>query len=183
LSAAAAEARPPRAERTEAASPAAPSPAAGSPRAAATAAQPPAAAAQREAGSAPAPAAGNPAAAPAPATPATPPADAGASRAPQIQVGDLVQPGPGVVMPKIVFRPATRYPAAARRMNRAAEVAVRLLVDEKGSVEKAEEVGSPVGLGFDEAALEVAHHSTYQPATKDGVRVKMWISMKVTFVP
>ena len=62
-------------------------------------------------------------------------------------------------------------------------MAVRILVDEKGNVEKAEEVGGPVGLGFDEAALEVAHHSSYQPATKDGVRVKMWISMKVTFVP
>ncbi|HEV3459156.1 MAG TPA: TonB family protein [Thermoanaerobaculia bacterium] len=182
--AAAAEAKPPRSERTEAASPAAASPAAGSPRAAASAAQPPSAATQREAGgSTPAPAAGNPAAAPAPAAPGAPAADAGASRGPQIQVGDLVQPGPGVSMPKIVFRPATRYPAAARRMNRAAEVAVRILVDEKGNVEKAEEVGGPVGLGFDEAAIEVAHHSTYQPATKDGVRVKMWISMKVTFVP
>jgi len=86
-------------------------------------------------------------------------------------------------MPKNVYRPATRYPTAARRMNRSAEVTVRVLVDEKGRVEKAERVGAAVGMGFDDAALEVARLCAYNPATKDGVRVKMWISMKVTFVP
>jgi len=180
-STAAAEVRP-RTERAD--TPAAPPLAAGATRTASPAAQPPAAAAQREAGAGSTTAAGtSPTPAATPAAPAVPVAEAGAGRGPQIQLGDLVNPGPGVVMPKLLYRPATRYPAAARRMNRAAEVAVRLLVDEKGNVEKAEEVGGPVGLGFDEAALEVAHHSSYQPATKEGVRVKMWLSMKVTFVP
>jgi TonB family protein len=182
---AATEVRSPRSERAEAAAPAAATPAAtGSSRATSPASQPPIAGAQRDpAGSSAVPAAGGSAAAATPAVPGTPAADSGGSRAPQIQVGDLVQAGPGVVMPRIIFRPSARYPAAARRMNRSAEVAVRVLVDEKGNVEKAEEVGGPAGLGFDEAALEVAHHSTYAPASKDGVRVKMWISMKVTFVP
>jgi TonB family protein len=134
------------------------------------------------ASSASAPAAAAPAA-PATPVPAAPAADAGAGRQPQIQVGDLVQPGPGVVMPKIVYRPATRYPTAARRMNRAADVEVRVLVDERGKVERAEQLGAAVGLGFDEAALEVARHSSYNPATKDGVRVKMWTTMKISFVP
>jgi TonB family protein len=118
-----------------------------------------------------------------PPVPLQPAAETGAGHQPQVQTGDLVQGGPGVVLPKIVYRPETRYPPAARRMNRSAEVAVRVLVDEKGRVEKAERVGAPVGMGFDEAALEVARLSAYNPATKDGVRVKMWISMKVTFVP
>jgi|GEM_PF-598038 len=130
------------------------------------------------------PATANPAAAAATSTAPLPPAaDTGAGRQPQLQTGDLVQAGPGVVLPRILFRPATRYPAAARRMNRSAEVTVRLLIDERGNVEKAERMGGEVGLGFDEAALEVAHHSSYTPATKDGVRVKMWTTMKVTFVP
>ncbi len=134
------------------------------------------------AGSASASAAAAPAV-PATPVPAAPAADAGAGRQPQIQVGDLVQPGPGVSMPKIIYRPATRYPTAARRMNRAADVEVRVLVDERGKVERAEQVGTAVGLGFDEAALEVARHSSYNPATKDGVRVKMWTTMKISFVP
>jgi TonB family protein len=147
-------------------------------------AQPPVAGSSREAAAGTAGAA-TPAAATAatPAAPLPPAADTGAGRQPQVQIGDLVQGGPGVVQPKIVYRPETRYPPAARRMNRSAEVAVRVLVDEKGRVEKAERVGAPVGMGFDEAALEVARLSAYNPATKDGVRVKMWISMKVTFVP
>jgi TonB family protein len=62
-------------------------------------------------------------------------------------------------------------------------VEVRVLVDERGKVERAEQVGAAVGLGFDEAALEVARHSSYNPATKDGVRVKMWTTMKISFVP
>jgi TonB family protein len=115
--------------------------------------------------------------------PLPPAADTGGGHQPQVQTGDLVQAGPGVVSPKIVYRPETRYPPAARRMNRSAEVTVRALVDEKGRVEKAERVGGPVGMGFDEAALEVARLSAYNPATKDGVRVKMWVSMKVTFLP
>src|SRR5205807_6857169 len=124
-----------------------------------------------------------PAAAITPPVPLQPAAETGGGRQPQVQTGDLVQPGPGVVLPKITYRPETRYPPAARRMNRSAEVAVRALVDEKGRVERAERVGAAVGMGFDEAALEVARLSAYNPATKDGVRVKMWISMKVTFVP
>jgi TonB family protein len=141
---------------------------------------------QREAAAAGAP----PATAPPAAASVPPPAAAvpsaetgGGARQPQLQVGDLVPPGPGVVMPKLVFRPETRYPGAARRMNRSAEVVVRLLVDERGQVEKAERVGAAAGLGFDEAAIEVARHSNYEPATKDGVRVKMWTSMKVSFKP
>jgi TonB family protein len=155
---------------------------AGSHSVASSSAQPPVSGSSSAAGAAGA-------ATPAPTSAATPPvplqpaADTGSGRQPQVQIGDLVQLGPGVVQPKIVYRPETRYPPAARRMNRSAEVTVRALVDEKGRVEKAERVGAAVGMGFDEAALEVARLSAYNPATKDGVRVKMWISMKVTFVP
>ena len=183
------EGRPGRAERGEksdrpeaAASTSASGTAAGSHPVASSSAQPPVSGSSSAAGAAGA-------ATPAPTSAATPPvplqpaADTGSGHQPQVQTGDLVQAGTGVVQPKIVYRPETRYPPAARRMNRSAEVTVRALVDEKGRVEKAERVGAPVGMGFDEAALEVARLSAYNPATKDGVRVKMWISMKVTFVP
>jgi TonB family protein len=177
-----------RRERTEPASSAAPGAGAGATpgssrtAAAATSASTLPAAPRDPAASSPA--AANPAAVAAASTaPLAPAADTGAGRQPQLQTGDLVQAGPGVVLPRVVSRPAIRYPTAARRMNRSAEVTVRVLVDEQGRVEKAERLGSPVGLGFDEAALEVARLSSYNPATKEGVRVKMWTTMKVTFQP
>ncbi len=169
------------------------------PAAAAEAAQLPAPAHTSDA--APAPARTNPAPVPAPApareasaVPASaaaavpPPAAApapepAAASQPQIQVGDLVQGGPGVVVPRVTYRPEVRFPTAARRMNKSAEVLVRVLVDERGRVQQTALQNAPVGLGFDEAALDVARRSNYQPATKDGVRVKMWTVMKVTFVP
>jgi TonB family protein len=119
----------------------------------------------------------------APPPAAAPVAAAPAASQPQIQTGDLVQAGPGVVGPKITFRPEVRYPAAARRMNKSAEVMVKVLVDERGRVQQVSLSGAAVGLGFDEAALDVARRSNYVAATKDGVRVKMWTVMKITFVP
>jgi TonB family protein len=98
-----------------------------------------------------------------------------------IKPGDLVQLGPGVVKPQVAGMPEPRYPAAARRMNRAAQVDLKVLVDERGNVLQAESTGSKVGFGFDEAAMEAARRSTFHPATKDGVRVKMWTMMRVTF--
>ncbi len=120
----------------------------------------------------------------APPTPAPATAEPAAAPArPQIQPGDLVPAGPDVVLPKITYRPDAHYPSAAKRMNRRAEVVVRVLVDEKGRVQQAERVGESVGLGFDEAALDVARRSTYLPATKEGIKVKFWTTMKITFVP
>ena len=118
---------------------------------------------------------------PAPSRPAEPaPAP---RREPQVQVGDLVQAGPGVVRPQIVRLPDPRYPAAARRMNKSASVDLKVLVDEGGEVVQAERVGPKVGFGFDEAAVDAARRASFRPATKEGVRVKMWTSLRVTFKP
>ncbi|HVT59049.1 MAG TPA: TonB family protein [Thermoanaerobaculia bacterium] len=118
------------------------------------------------------------------APPPSPASQPDAGTRPQVQVGDLVQPGPGVAAPKLLSRPEARYPAAARRMNnRAADVNIKVLVDERGQVLQADEMGERVGLGFDEAALEVARRTIYNPATKDGVKVKMWAYMHITFKP
>jgi TonB family protein len=117
-------------------------------------------------------------------TPARPaPVPAPAAREPQVKPGDLVQLGPGVVKPQVAGMPDPRYPAAARRMNKSAQVDLKVLVDERGNVVQAEPTGPRVGFGFDEAALEAARRSTFRPATKDSVRVKMWTMLRVTFRP
>jgi protein TonB len=83
----------------------------------------------------------------------------------------------------MVGMPEPRYPTAARRMNKSAEVSIRVLVDELGRVLQTQPLGAKVGFGFDDAAMEAARRSNFRPATKDGVRVKMWTVMRVAFRP
>ncbi|MFP5285658.1 MAG: TonB family protein, partial [Thermoanaerobaculia bacterium] len=99
------------------------------------------------------------------------------------QLGDLVSPGPGVTAPKLTSRLDPRYPAPAQRLNKAADVDIKVLVDENGRVVDAQRSGPKAGFGFDEAALEAARRAQFNPATKDGVRVKMWYTLRVKFQP
>ena len=71
----------------------------------------------------------------------------------------------------------------ARRVRREATVIVRVLVDETGKVVQSEILGKKVGLGIDEAALDAANDSRFKAATKDGVPVKMWHSLRFDFRP
>jgi TonB family protein len=111
------------------------------------------------------------------------PAPAPAPRPVQVQLGDLVQPGPGVAAPKLLAQLEPRYPPAAQHLNRAAQVHIKVLVDERGRVMDAEGLGAKAGFGFDEAALDAARRANFQPATKDGVKVKMWMTLQVNFNP
>jgi TonB family protein len=99
------------------------------------------------------------------------------------QIGDLVSAGPGVTGPRLTSRLEPRYPAAAQRLNKAAQIDLRVLIDENGRVVDAQRAGAKAGFGFDEAALEAAKRASFSPATKDGVRVKMWYTLRVAFQP
>lgn len=100
----------------------------------------------------------------------------------QVRRGDLVEPGPGVVMPQLVRRPLPRYPDMARRFNKkSATVLVKVLIDENGKVIRADLAGGETKFGFDTEALAAAKKSTYEPATKDGVPVKIWHTLSIEF--
>lgn len=100
----------------------------------------------------------------------------------QVRLGDLVEMGPGVVPPQVLRRPAPRYPEMARRFNKkSATVVVKVLVDENGQVSRAELAGPEAKFGFDAEALSSAKKAVYKPATKEGVRVKMWHTLSVEF--
>jgi TonB family protein len=101
----------------------------------------------------------------------------------KVQYGDLVNAGPGVTPPRLTSRLDPRYPAAAQRLNKAAQIDIRVLVDENGRVVDAQRAGAKAGFGFDEAALEAAKRASFSPPTKDGVRVKMWYPLRVAFQP
>ncbi len=100
---------------------------------------------------------------------------------PAVHRGDLVKPGPGVIQPRVTRRGRPVYPAVAARLNREASVDVQVLVDENGKVVDAMIAGEKHKFGFDEAALEAARNSVFDPANKDGVPVKMWTTIRFAF--
>jgi TonB family protein len=102
--------------------------------------------------------------------------------APRVKVGDLATPGAGVVPPKLVSSPKPEYPPMARRLGVQGVVTVGVLVDENGQVQDVRMEGPiPQKVGINEAAMSAARAVRYQPATKEGVRVKMWTRLKIPF--
>ena len=70
----------------------------------------------------------------------------------------------------------------ARNLRVEGIVVVSVLVDENGKVEDARVAESiRQNVGINEAALRAARGARYRPATKDGVRVKMWTRLRVPF--
>jgi TonB family protein len=66
-------------------------------------------------------------------------------------------------------------------MKKEAVVTVSVLIDENGRVTEVKNVGAKAGFGMDEAAADYARGCSWAPATKEGVKVKMWYDLKVAF--
>ena len=127
-----------------------------------------------------------------PSSPATPTRNAGgeqsaaapgANQQPAeepVRLGQLVTPGRGVVAPRVKSRPQPLFPMVAKRLRREADIDIEVLVDENGDVIDTR-VNGKAGYGFDEAAERAAQRTTFFPATKNGVRVKMWTSLRISF--
>ena len=117
--------------------------------------------------------------APQPVTPAPQPA------AERVREGDLVAAGtPGLVPPRVTRRGSVPYPPVARMQKVGGTVVTNVLVSETGAVldvRVLRGINRPVGLN--EAAQQTMRRSTFAPATKDGVRVKAWVTVPVDFVP
>jgi TonB family protein len=110
------------------------------------------------------------------------PEPAPAPAAPRVNVGDLVTAGPGVIPPQLVSSPKPEYPPMARNLRVEGIVVVSILVDENGRVQDVR-MADPIEkkVGINEAALDAARRVTYKPATKEGVRVKMWTRLRIPF--
>jgi protein TonB len=111
-----------------------------------------------------------------------PPPSAPAQETSQVRPGDLVAGGPGVSPPALVSAPKPKYPPQARVLKVEGVVVVSVLVDENGRVQDArllEPIAKKVGIN--EEALAVARNAQYRPATKEGVRVKMWTRLRIPF--
>jgi protein TonB len=120
--------------------------------------------------------------APQPAPPARPAPEPAPKPVPAVREGELVTMGPGVQAPQLVRFQKPEYPPIARKLRVQGEVVVSLLVDETGKVIDTRLVRRAArDVGLEEAALEAARKASYRPATKDGVRVKMWTTLRIPF--
>jgi len=99
---------------------------------------------------------------------------------PKVSEGDLVERGPGVVDPRCIKCPGVRYPEVARRAKLEGSVQVSFIVTETGTVE-AIEIEQSGGEVFDRAVINTAKAWRYEPATKNGVRVKLRMRKRFTF--
>jgi TonB family protein len=105
-------------------------------------------------------------------------------------VGDLVGPGEDVVEPKLVRLGAfTGLPPQARQMTRTSSdgslgITVLMgLVDENGNVTDVRLIRPSPHKFVDDAAIRSLRGAKITPATKDGVKVKMWSTFAITVKP
>ncbi len=88
----------------------------------------------------------------------------------------------GVIPPVLERTPNLVYPPIALRQRIEGVVELNVLVDEKGNVTDAQVVsGVGTKAGLNEAAVDNVKRRRYRPAVKDGVPVKVWMSIRVKF--
>jgi protein TonB len=104
------------------------------------------------------------------------------SPTPAVREGDIVSPGPNVVPPYPIQKPTPEIPRRATIMTQNGVVEVEALVGIDGAVEDLRiiSVDHP-GFGFEEAAKAAIREWRYRPATKLGVKVRMWVTIRVPF--
>jgi TonB family protein len=99
-----------------------------------------------------------------------------------VNEGDLVPLTPDVVRPEIKSRANPTYPRMAAAKKVEGTVILRILVSETGDAADVQ-VLRPAGgsMGLNEAAVAAAKEWKFQPAVKDGKRVKVWMTYPIVF--
>ncbi|HPC84667.1 MAG TPA: TonB family protein [Thermoanaerobaculaceae bacterium] len=88
---------------------------------------------------------------------------------------------PVEILPRLLSHEAPVYPERARQFRRQAVVELRVTVDEAGRVVRVRPVGTPIGLGFEEAARRAAFTARYVPGRRNGVPAVMETTLTVVF--
>jgi protein TonB len=102
----------------------------------------------------------------------------------EIQRGDLVGPGVGVVEPILVSAPRVVYPPIARERHVEGRVVILVQIDENGRVLEARlQQGLPGQDAINAAVVTAVRNAKFQGATKNGIPVKMWRSVVVEVKP
>jgi TonB family protein len=102
---------------------------------------------------------------------------------PSVREGDIVIPGEDVNVPVVIQREQPEFPARAQTMQAEGVVEATALVGIDGAVEEVRILSvSRTGAGFEQATEEAIMKWRYKPATKKGVKVRMWVKIRVPFI-
>jgi TonB family protein len=113
---------------------------------------------------------------PATATPVPPTAT------PAVREGDIVGPGPGVTVPVALEQAKPEYPRRAHQLQQSGVVEAEILVGVDGRVEEFRVISvDRPGIGFEAATEAAVRRWRYEPATKNGVKVRMRVRIRVPF--
>ena len=82
--------------------------------------------------------------------------------------------------PTFIHRVMPVYPMLARKLGKEGKVILKLLIDMNGKLQNVEVV-EPAGFGFTEAAVAAVKNSTYEPASRNGVKVTTTALLPVRF--
>jgi len=117
-----------------------------------------------------------------PVPPTATPRPPTATFTPSVREGDLVSAGPGVTAPVPLVQDQPEYPPVARQLGVDGVVEAEYLVGPDGSIEDFRIVSvSRTGVGFERATEEAVRGWRYKPATKNGVKVRTWVTVRVPF--
>jgi len=83
--------------------------------------------------------------------------------------------------PELMMLVPPVYPKDAEKKGLEGTVGLRVLVTDKGTVDKVEVETSSGHPQMDEAAIKAAQKTRFRPAIKDGQRVAMWINYPIQF--
>jgi TonB family protein len=94
--------------------------------------------------------------------------------------GDLVPAGTeGLNPPRMTRQAALTYPQVARIQRIEGSVLLSVLVSENGAVQDVRVIRGDPRLS--DAAVQTVRRSGFSPGTKDGVRVKSWVPVTISF--
>ncbi len=104
------------------------------------------------------------------------------SAAAKANPGDLIDLATADEQPKVQKSVNPDYPAQAMRFGKEGSVTVNALIDETGTVINTGILkGLKDDMGLEKAAADAVRKWKFQPAKKDGVNVKVWKPVVITF--
>lgn len=98
-----------------------------------------------------------------------------------VREGDLVAPGPGVVGPVVTKAVEPIYPPLSANMGREGTAMFSVLVGPDGEVEVVKLIVSTGTEPLDKSAEDAAWQTEFRPATKNGIKVRMWKTLRFQF--
>ncbi|HDJ22422.1 MAG TPA: TonB family protein [Candidatus Aminicenantes bacterium] len=100
----------------------------------------------------------------------------------KVKTGDLVPLNQVDVPPQVIEKISPKYPPQALRFGVKGQVVVMALISENGYVLQTRLLrGFEKSFGLNEATLEAVRQWRFKPAEKDGVKVKVWKPIAITF--